>query len=252
MRVLILGGTTEATRLAALLVSQPWVSATMSLAGRTANPAAQPIPTRIGGFGGVDGLAEYLVCEKIDALVDATHPFAEQISSNAVIAAKRAKVPLITLTREPWRPLPGDRWSEVSSLAEAVVALELQPRRVLLTVGRLGLAAFDAAPQHHYVIRSIDPLGAFKLPNAKVILDRPPFDERSERALMQAEKIDVIVTKNSGGTATYGKISAARSLSLPVVIVRQPPRPEGLTVHDPERVVAHLQAMSVKANSNLF
>jgi precorrin-6A/cobalt-precorrin-6A reductase len=148
IRVLILGGTTEATKLCALMAARKDISTTLSLAGRTANPARQPVPTRIGGFGGADGLARYLLDQQINLVIDASHPFAEQISANARIAAQRSGVSLLTLTRAPWKRLEGDRWTEVEDLSAAVVALGETPRRVLLTSGRLGLQAFEAAPQH--------------------------------------------------------------------------------------------------------
>ena len=237
MRVLILGGTTEATRLCELISARKNMATTLSLAGRTTNPAPQPVPVRIGGFGGAEGLADYLAYQKIDVLIDASHPFAERISANATEAARQAKVRLVILTRAPWAKVEGDRWTEVDDLAAAAQALGEAPRRVLLTSGRLGLAAFEAAPQHDYLIRTIDPPEALSLPYARIIFDRGPFSEGAERLLMEAEKIEVLVTKNSGGAATYGKIGAARSLGLPVVIIRPPARPEGLMMHDPQEVM---------------
>lgn len=239
MRVLVLGGTSEATRLAALLAARPDVEATLSLAGRTSRPAPQPIPTRVGGFGGAEGLADHIRAERISLLVDATHPFAERISANAVRAAEMAAIPLVALTRAPWTPVAGDRWTEVDGLEAAALAIGAAPRRVLLTVGRLGLAAFASAPQHFYIVRSIDPPET-DLPSARVVLDRPPFDAEAERALMVREVIDVLVTKNSGGAATYGKIEAARALGLPVILVRPPVRAAVPTVQDPEAVMDFL------------
>ncbi|WP_181704200.1 cobalt-precorrin-6A reductase [Chthonobacter albigriseus] len=240
MRVLVLGGTTEAIRLAQLLAERRDMEATLSLAGRTRDPAPQPIPMRVGGFGGPEGLATYLTENGIGALVDATHPFAARMSFNAAEAAATAGVPLAALTRAPWTPVPGDVWTEVDDLAAAAAALGKKPRRVLLTVGRLGLGDFESAPQHAYLVRSIDPPGEVPLPHARVILERPPFDEGSERALMQAERIDVLVTKNSGGKATAGKLAAARALGLPVILVRRPPRPDVTTFHDPAAVMTWL------------
>jgi precorrin-6A/cobalt-precorrin-6A reductase len=242
MRVLIIGGTTEATRLCELIATRKNISATFSLAGRTANPVPQPVPTRIGGFGGAEGLAQYLTEQKINLLIDASHPFAEQISANVITAVASAKVALVTLTRAPWAQVEGDLWTEADDLAAAASALGEAPRRVLLTSGRLGLPAFEAAPQHDYLIRSIDPPEVLRLPRARVILDRGPFSESAERALMVDENIDVLVTKNSGGTATYGKIAAARSLGLPVIIIRPPARAEGLTLHDPQEVISFIEA----------
>jgi precorrin-6A/cobalt-precorrin-6A reductase len=241
MRVLILGGTTEATKLCELIAPSN-TSATLSLAGRTANPAPQSVPVRIGGFGGVEGLAAYLTQQKINVLIDASHPFAERISANAIAAAQLAEISLITLTRAPWTPVEGDHWIEAEDLSAAALALGEEPRRVFLTSGRLGLAAFEAAPQHDYLIRTIDPPEALGLPHARIILDRGPFSESAERMLMSEEKIEILVTKNSGGAATYGKIAAARTLGLPVVMIRAPARPEGLTLHDPQEVMRFIEA----------
>ena len=240
MKLLILGGTGEATRLAELLAGRPDIEATISLAGRTSRPAALPLPTRIGGFGGADGLAAHLTAEGIDLLIDATHPFAERISANARAASRATGVPLLVLTRAPWTARPGDRWTEVASLDEAAAVLGPAPRRVLLTVGRLGLAAFEAAPQHDYLIRSIDPPDGLDLPLARVILDRPPFDAEAEEKLMREEAVEVLVTKNSGGPATYGKIEAARRLALPVILVAPPRRADAPTLHRPEDVLDHI------------
>jgi precorrin-6A/cobalt-precorrin-6A reductase len=242
MRVLILGGTTEATKLCELIAARKNMSTTLSLAGRTAHPAPQSVPVRIGGFGGADGLAAYLTQQKINVLIDASHPFAERISANAIAAAQLAGVSLITLTRAPWAQIEGDNWTETGDLAAAALALGEAPRRVFLTSGRLGLAAFEAAPQHDYLIRTIDPPEALSLPHARIILDRGPFSESAERVLMSEEKIEVLVTKNSGGDATYGKIAAARSLGLPVVMIRPPPRLDGLTLHDPQEVMRFIEA----------
>ncbi|WP_181706166.1 cobalt-precorrin-6A reductase [Chthonobacter rhizosphaerae] len=242
MRILVLGGTSEATALAALLARRRDLDAVLSYAGRTAELKRQPIPTRVGGFGGVDGLAAYLAETAVDVLVDATHPFAEQMSRHAAEAADRTGVPLVALTRAPWTPIPGDRWTEVESLEAAAEAIGAKPRRVLLTVGRLGLKAFEAAPQHHYLVRSIDPPEGLALPNARVILDRPPFDAGAEEALMRAERIEVLVTKNSGGKATSGKLAAARALGLPVVIVRPPARADVPTVRDPAAALRFIDA----------
>jgi precorrin-6A/cobalt-precorrin-6A reductase len=192
---------------------------------------------RIGGFGGIDGLARTIRDEKIDMMIDATHPFAEQISAHALAASKACGILLLTLTRAPWECIDGDTWIEVEDLPHAVIALGADPRRVLVTSGRLGLAAFEAAPQHDYLIRTIDPPDRLSLPRAKILLDRGPFNEASELALMQREKIDVLVTKNSGGTATYAKIAAARALRLPVVIIKTPTQSAATVFHDPHEVL---------------
>lgn len=229
MRILILGGTTEASALAARLAGRSDFSPLLSLAGRTSDPRPMPIPTRVGGFGGVAGLAGFLREERIEAVIDATHPFAAVMSRNAAEACRHAHVPLVALRRPPWVPQDGDRWIEVASMGEAVQALGEAPRRVFLTVGRLELAPFAAAPQHTYLVRTIEPIGnALPVPSVVAIRDRAPFDETAERLLMERERVDVVVTKNSGGTATYPKIAAARLLSLPVVVVARPEKPSGV------------------------
>jgi precorrin-6A/cobalt-precorrin-6A reductase len=167
--------------------------------------------------------------EGIEAVVDATHPFAAVMSRHAAEACARAGVPLLALRRPAWEPQAGDRWTEVLSMAEAVEALGRSPRRVFLTVGRLELLPFAAAPQHTYLVRTIEPIGdALPAPRVVAIRDRPPFLEEAERALMKSEAVEVLVTKNSGAAATYPKIAAARALGLPVVVVARPHKPAGV------------------------
>jgi precorrin-6A/cobalt-precorrin-6A reductase len=221
MRVLLLGGTSEATALAAQLAATPGVEAIMSFAGRTRAPAA-PIPLRSGGFGGAEGLENYLAADGIDVLVDATHPFAAQISRNAKIAAAQRNIPLVILSRPGWTREPRDRWIEVADMAAAATAIGREARRVFLAIGRLQLGAFEAAPQHFYLIRSIEPI-APNLPNCRIMAARGPFDAEAEERLLREEKIDVIVAKNSGAAAVFGKIVAARRLGLPVIMVSRPP-----------------------------
>jgi precorrin-6A/cobalt-precorrin-6A reductase len=226
MRVLVLGGTTEASALAAKLAERSDIDAILSLAGRTTNPRPSPVPSRSGGFGGPEGLAHWLTEQRIDAVVDATHPFAAVMSRNAATACSRLGMPLLGLRRPPWQPEPGDRWIEVATMADAVPALGQTPRHVFLTIGRLELAPFAAAPQHDYLVRSIEPIGdALPAPRVKPLLARGPFDEAAERTLLEREQIDIVVTKNSGGSATYAKIAAARALGLPVVVVARPEKP---------------------------
>lgn len=242
MRILVLGGTTEASRLSERLEKRTDIWAILSLAGRTHEPAAQALRTRVGGFGGVDGLIAYLAAERIDLVIDATHPFAARISENAVAASRLSGVPLLRYTREPWRPVEGDNWVEVPDLDAACEALGAEPKCVFLTVGRLGLAAFEAAPQHHYVVRSIDPPHELNLPDYRLLLERGPFDEDSQARLMQAERVEIMVTKNAGGDATYGKVAAARKLGLPVIMVA-PPQPVSVTTyHELDEVMADIEA----------
>lgn len=221
--MLILGGSTEASALAAALAGRADVAATLSLAGRVREPVPQPLPTRVGGFGGIEGLAAYLRDKGIRVLVDATHPFAATMSANAREAAQMAGVPLLDVGRSGWLPEEGDLWTEVASMAEAACALGAAASRVFLTVGRLQLAAFAAAPQHHYLVRSIDPVGAdHGLADALFVTARGPFSVADECRLMRDHEIEVLVTKNSGGPASFAKIAATRRLGLPVVLVRPP------------------------------
>jgi precorrin-6A/cobalt-precorrin-6A reductase len=223
MRLLLLGGTTEASRLARRLAGRENIAATLSLAGRTMSPAAAPLPTRIGGFGGVEGLSRYLREGRIDAVVDATHPFAAQMSSHAVSACAGVGVRLAVFTRPPWRAGTGDKWIEVADAAEAAAALGGPPRRVFLTVGRLLLAAFRDLP-HHFLLRTIDPPASEALPQSVEILSaKGPFTVADEIELMRKHGIEIVVSKNSGGEATGAKIEAARRLGLEVVMIRRPP-----------------------------
>ncbi|MFZ2109467.1 MAG: cobalt-precorrin-6A reductase [Roseiarcus sp.] len=241
-RLLILGGTSEASALAAAVAGRADIAPTFSLAGRTENPKPAPIASRIGGFGGVEGLCEYLSCNAIDAVVDATHPFAEQISNHAANACAAARVPLLVFTRPPWRREPGDDWIEVDSVEAAVDALGPERRTVLLTQGRLQLAAFTRAP-HRYVVRAIDrPAEIDALPGAKLILARGPFALADEERLMREEGIELLVTKNSGGAATYPKIEAARRLGVTVVVMRRPTGPSAETATDLSAALAWIEA----------
>ena len=225
--ILILGGTAEARKLAERLSGDPSYQVELSLAGRTLVPAEHAVPLRVGGFGGAEGLADYLRDNRIAMLVDATHPYAAQISANAAAASRLSCVPLLALRRAPWQHQQGDRWHAVASVAEAVVALGDTPRRVFLTLGRQELLPFEAAPQHDYLIRSVDPVEPqLDVPHAVYITDRGPFEEAEERALLSGHGIEVIVAKNSGGPASYGKIAAARALGIEVVLIQRPELPD--------------------------
>jgi len=240
-RVLILGGTTEARRLAERLASRVDLDVTLSLAGRTSNPVPHPVPVRIGGFGGPQGLADHLKSNRIDRLIDATHPYAAQMSAHAVQAARLAGVPLLALRRPAWHPVAGDRWTEVADTHAAARALGETPRRVFLALGRNEIAAFAAAPQHHYLVRSVDPVEPpLAVPSAAYIQARGPFREADDRALLAAHAIDVVVSKNSGGNAAYGKIAAARTLGIAVVLLRRPVLPEVPAVETVDDAVAWL------------
>ncbi|MEU9737069.1 cobalt-precorrin-6A reductase [Streptomyces sp. NPDC048002] len=232
MHVLILGGTTESRRLAELLHGTPGLTLTSSLAGRVTSPRLPPGEVRIGGFGGAEGLAAWLAEHRVDALIDATHPFAGTISFNAALAAATAHVPLLALRRPGWVPVPGDDWHEAASLEEAAALLPALGGRVFLTTGRMGLAAFAGLDELWFLVRSVDPPEAPHPARMEVLLDRGPFDLDGERELLRRHRVDVVVTKDSGGAATAPKLTAAREAGVPVVVVRRPPVPEGVTVAD--------------------
>lgn len=243
-RILILGGTTQARQLAGKLAAH--ASVTLSLAGRTESPAAQGVPVRTGGFGGADGLAAYLRETRIDLLIDATHPYAARISANAAQGARLAGVPIIALRRPGWEPVEGDRWTQVDTVGDAVHALGPAPRRVFLALGRQEIAAFEAAPQHHYLIRSVDRVEPrLMVPDASYLLARGPFPEAEERALLEKHRIEIVVSKNSGGEATYGKIAAARALGIEVVMVRRPALPDVPSAETVEALAAIVNQFGV-------
>lgn len=241
MNILILGGTGEARQLAAALAEREGLAVTLSLAGRTAQPAPQPVPVRLGGFGGADGLARYLRDQRIDALIDATHPYAAIISANAATAADATGIKLLALRRPPWVKVAGDEWIEVGGVADAVAALGQTSRRVFLTLGRKEIQPFAAAPQHDYLIRSVDAVDPkLAAPHATYIVARGPFAEADDRALLERNRIEIIVAKNSGGDATYGKIAASRTLRLPVVMLKRPVLPDVPFCATVEELVAWL------------
>jgi precorrin-6A/cobalt-precorrin-6A reductase len=219
-RVLILGGTTEARALAASCADRG-IDAVTSLAGRTGTPLAVAGEVRVGGFGGADGLAGYLRTEQIDVLVDATHPFAATISAHAAQAADAAGVPLLVLRRPGWTARPGDRWHRVPSVASAAGLLPGLGRRVFLTTGRQSIGAFAARDDCWFLSRSVEPPEPPMPRHLEVLLDRGPFAVAAERALLTGHRIDVLVTKDSGGNTA--KLDAARQLGVPVIVVDRPP-----------------------------
>jgi precorrin-6A/cobalt-precorrin-6A reductase len=221
MTVLLLGGTSEARALAAELAHNAELRVISSLAGRVSSPSMPVGEVRIGGFGGPERMAHWAKAEGVGAVVDATHPFAETISAHAVDACARAGLPLLRLARPAWSPRSGDDWHDAGSLAEAAVLLPGLGSRVFLTTGRQGLAAF-AALDLWFLIRCVDPPDAPLPARSEVLLARGPYEREAERALMRSHGIDVLVTKNSGGPLTEGKLDAARDLGIPVVMVSRP------------------------------
>jgi precorrin-6A/cobalt-precorrin-6A reductase len=221
-RILLLGGTTEAN-LMAEAIAKAGLPGVYSYAGRTEAPMGQPIHMRTGGFGGVVGLCAYLEAEKITHIIDATHPFAAQMSRNAVAASAATGVPLIALERAPWVAGEGDRWTQVPDIKAAVSALSGPAQRVFLAIGRQHLDPFAAQPQHRYLLRLVDPPnGPLPLPNADVVVARGPFDAAGDTALLQEHKTECVVAKNAGGKGAVAKIAAARTLGLPVLMIDRP------------------------------
>ena len=225
-RALILGGTSDANLLARAAAAAG-LDAIYSYAGRTQIPVNQPLPIRIGGFGGAHGLADTIRQERITHVVDATHPFATEISRNTVAACAMTNTPLIALERPPWSRAAGDRWIEVADIDSAVAALPIEPARVFLAIGRQHLAPFAARPQHTYTLRFVDAAGdALPLAGADIIVSRGPFSLEGELALLCERQIELLVARNSGGTGARAKIDAARELGLSVIMIMRPQLPE--------------------------
>jgi precorrin-6A/cobalt-precorrin-6A reductase len=228
-KLLILGGTAEAVELAGACAARSGLVVTSSLAGRTRHPTLPPGDVRIGGFGGVECLARFLLERGIERVIDATHPFAARMSAHAEHACRAAGVPRLRLLRPSWVPVPGDRWIEVANFREAAQRLPELGRRVFLTLGRRELRAF-AQLDLWFLVRTIETPGVLPLPPVRWLSGRGPFAIEDELALLRTHAIDVLVTKASGGGATYAKLVAARRLDLPVLMVRRPPPPPGPVV----------------------
>ncbi len=217
------------------------VDGIFSYAGRTASPMMQPLPMRVGGFGGIEGLAGYLRAERITHLVDATHPFAAQMSRNAVAACAREGVALCALERAPWAAQDGDDWVNVPDMDTAVAALPEQATRVFLAIGKQNLAAFSARPQHQYLLRLVDaPEAPIPLPHQDIVLDRGPFDVKGDIALLKTFRITTVVAKNAGGTGAAAKLTAARKTGARVIMIERPAVPDRLVLHDEEAVMRWL------------
>lgn len=221
-RVLVLAGTTEARELAGRLADDPRAEVFVSLAGRTSEPPPNPGETRRGGFGGAEGLAAYLEEQRIDVVVDASHPFAARISPNARAACLATGRPYLRLERPPWHPEPGDAW-QLAISAEEAAKMIARGASVLLTVGSGGLGPFLQRTDARFLARMIEPPASRLPPHVTVVLARGPFTVEGETALMRRERIDLLVTKNAGGEATAAKLVAARRLHLPVIMILRPP-----------------------------
>jgi precorrin-6A/cobalt-precorrin-6A reductase len=228
-RVLILGGTAEARELAAALHDRG-VPVVSSLAGRVSRPRLPVGEVRIGGFGGPEAMARWLREEEIGCVVDATHPFADRISASAAAACTAAGVRLLRLERPGWEERPGDRWHWAADLPEAADLVPGLGRRVLLTTGRQGLAEFAHVDSAWFLVRCVEPPDPPLPPDSEVLLDRGPYRLEAELDLIDRHRIDLVVTKDSGGAHTSAKLDAARERGLPVIVVRRPPRPAVPTV----------------------
>ena len=238
-RILLLGGTNEASRMARLL-ADTGADAEFSYAGRTETPIPQPLPTRIGGFGGVEGLAAYLRENAVTHLVDATHPFAAQMSRNAIAACAQAGVKLLALERPAWLAGAGDDWREVQTLEEAAAALPVAASRIFLAIGRQGLGSFACRPEHLYLLRLVNTPGKLPLPRAEIVQARGPFTLENDLALLRQHRIEIIVAKNSGGSGGRAKLEAARILRLPVLMLPRPAIPARDVVAEPEEAMLWL------------
>jgi len=245
-KLLILGGTGEAAALARAVLASfgEQIEVTTALAGRTNRPGPIPGQVRIGGFGGAAGLAQYLADRQFDRVIDATHPFAADISRAARLACDQLEVPRLLLLRPAWRRHPLDRWIEVESLEAAAQIVGRVGRRAFLTVGASEVDAFAPATGVRFVVRMIDPpRHPLPLRFHEIVLGRGPFGLADERHLLQMKAVDVLVCKASGGAATEAKLVAARELSLPVIMVRRPPAERGLWVETVEGAIDWLAGL---------
>lgn len=248
-RVLVLAGTTEATELAARLTADG-VEVISSLAGITQSPVARAGSVRSGGFGGPDGLAHYLTASRIDVLVDATHPHAAVMPFNAAIAAQRVGIPRCRLLRPAWEAVDGDHWVTVADThAAAAVLTDLAATRVFLTVGRSTASHFAKCRNVAFVVRAIEPIGDV-LPGAEVVLQRGPFSLEDEREVLRTRRIDTVVAKNAGGSATAAKLVAARELGVRVVMIERPAQPDSFTATTVDEAIAWLHSLGVLATDS--
>jgi precorrin-6A/cobalt-precorrin-6A reductase len=246
MRILLLGGTTEASLMARKLRDSGH-DAIFSYAGRTDHPVAQPLPTRVGGFGGVAGLLAYLQAENITHVIDATHPFAAGMSANAHAACTQSGRRLIRLERPAWTAGPGDDWTEVARIEDLPAALPQHPARVFLAIGKQQIGLFASQPQHHYLLRLVDaPTAPLPLPQTDVVLARGPFSFDEDLALLRQRRITHIVAKNAGGSGARAKLDAARALGLPVILARRPDLPGDATASDPDQVIGWLDHSALR------
>ncbi|GAB2749328.1 cobalt-precorrin-6A reductase [Salinifilum aidingensis] len=243
VRVLLLGGTGEAKQLAHLLDEHDSFHVVSSMAGRVRDPQLPAGEVRIGGFHGAEGLAGWLRDNAIDAVVDATHPFAAKMSASAAQATRETGVAAVVLRRPGWRQRRGDVWHRTPTLDGAAQLLRGLGRRVLLTTGRRSIGAFAGLDAHHFVLRCVDPPEPPVPAHLEVVLDRGPYTVEQEHSLLRSHRVDVLVTKDSGGSMTSAKLTACRELGVPVVLVQRPPVPSGLaSAETPEAALEWLRA----------
>jgi precorrin-6A/cobalt-precorrin-6A reductase len=240
-KLLILGGTGDAHQLATATQHISGLTVISSLAGRTQQPILPSGQVRVGGFGGEQGLIDYLRDQGIDLVIDATHPFARQISENASGAALACGIPFLVLERSAWQQHPGDNWLEVADHQSAAELLPSLGQRIFLTIGRQELGFYAHLQDLWFLMRSIDPPDPITMPPGKLLLAKGPFDLHSERDLLLKYQIQTIVTKNSGGSATYAKIVAAQELGLPIVMIQRPTAPPGDRANTLEQAIKWLQ-----------
>lgn len=243
MNVLLLGGTADARRLAAVVARRPGIALTSSLAGAVSVPRWPEGDVRVGGFGGVDGLTAWLRDHRIDVVVDATHPFATRMSAAAVAATDALRLPLVVLRRPGWREGPGDRWHRVPDEPAAAALLPELGERAFLALGSGGAAAFAGRPGW-FLLRAVEPPPPPLPARHDVVIDRGPFTADAERALLREHRIDVLVCRDSGGDLTAAKLVAARELGLPVILLDRPPAPPAPTVATVPDAVAWLERLT--------
>ena len=241
-QVLLLGGTFDAYLLSTRL-HEAGIQAIYSYAGATQTRRQPALPSRVGGFGGVEGLMHYLREQQISHVIDATHPFAAQMSRNAIAACKALGIPLLSMERPAWQAQAGDQWTHVPDMAAAAAALPSRRKNVFLAIGRKQLPAFsDQAGLHHFLLRVIDPVGvALPASNCTLLIARGPFQLEGELALLQQHAIACVVSKNAGGTDTYAKLEAARQLQIPVIMVDRPLLPAREQCETPQQAMEWLK-----------
>ncbi len=241
--VLVLGGTTEARKIADIVEQAEGLRALYSLAGVTKTPVLPSCEVRIGGFGGVSGLATFMKANRVSALIDATHPYAATISNNAVQAANSTQTPFLRYERAQWKANNQDKWQSFETVGAAAKSLPQNGSKVFLAIGKKEISPFKTNRKDHFIIRSVEDIDNKELPpNAQVILDRGPFDLSAERTLLLAREIDLLVCKNSGGTASFAKLEACRELNIKVLMVKRPELFDAPTFNDIDEVLPALRA----------